>query len=77
MIDLDTSVMVALLTPEEHSSTALEWLAQCCDSLVSCDWLTTETYSVLAIKQRHDGLTRVPRQAPWSPLCQLPWGRAE
>ena len=37
MIYLDTSVVVALLTPEERSPLALDWFGQCRDSLISSD----------------------------------------
>lgn len=63
MIYLDTSVVVALLTPEVHSPLALEWFAQCRDSLISSDWLITETHSAMSIKQRHHGLSSQARQA--------------
>jgi predicted nucleic acid-binding protein len=57
MIYLDTSVVVALLTPEESSSRSLDWFAQSCEPLISSDWLITETHSALGIKQRHRGLS--------------------
>jgi len=57
MIYLDTSVVVALLTPEERSAQALDWFAQSRDPLISSDWLITETHSALGIKQRHHGLS--------------------
>lgn len=63
MIYLDTSVVVALLTREEHSPLALKWLEQCREPLISSDWLITETHSALGIKQRHHGLTPQARQA--------------
>lgn len=63
MIDLDTSVVVALLTPEERSPLALDWFGQCRDSLISSDWLITETHSALGLKQRHHGLSPQARQA--------------
>ena len=63
MIYLDTSVVVALLTREERSSQALEWLEQCRETLISSDWLITETHSALGIKQRHHGLSPQARQA--------------
>ena len=56
MIYLDTSVVVALLTPEESSSRALNWFAQSREPLISSDWLITETHSALGMKQRHHGL---------------------
>jgi len=63
MIYLDTSVVVALLTREERSPQALEWLEQCRETLISSDWLITETHSALSIKQRHHGLSPQARQA--------------
>ncbi len=63
MIYLDTSVVVALLTPEALSSRALEWLEECRDSLISSDWLITETHSALGLKQRHHGLSPEARRA--------------
>jgi hypothetical protein len=53
---LETSLVVAVLTPEEHSPVALDWFGQCRDSLISSDWLITETDSALGIKQRQHGL---------------------
>jgi hypothetical protein len=50
-------VVVALLIPEERSPLALDWFAQCRDTLISSDWLITETQSALGIKQRHHGLS--------------------
>ena len=52
MIYLDTSVVVALLTPEERSPQALNWFEQCSEPLFSSDWLITETHSALSLKQR-------------------------
>ena len=63
MIYLDTSVVVALLTPEALSSRALGWLEQCRDTLISSDWLISETHSALSIKQRHHGLSPEARRA--------------
>jgi len=63
MIYLDTSVVVALLTPEERSAAALDWFEHCRDTLISSDWLITETHSALGIKQRHHGLSQEARQA--------------
>ena len=50
MIYLDTSVVVALLTPEQSSSRALDWFAQSREPLISSDWLITETHRALGIK---------------------------
>ena len=63
MIYLDTSVVVALLTPEERSAQALDWFGQSREPLISSDWLITETHSALGIKQRHHGLSSGARQA--------------
>jgi predicted nucleic acid-binding protein len=63
MIYLDTSVVVALLTPEERSAHALDWFAQSREPLISSDWLITETHSALGIKQRHHGLSSEARLA--------------
>jgi uncharacterized protein len=49
MIYLDTSVVVALLTPEERSAQALDWFAQSREPLISSEWLITETHSALGI----------------------------
>jgi hypothetical protein len=48
MIDLDTSVVVVLLTPKDRSPLDLDWFARCRDTLISCDWLITETDSAWA-----------------------------
>ena len=63
MIYLDTSVVVALLTPEESSSRALDWFAQSREPLISSDWLITETHSALGMKQRLHGLSAEARLA--------------
>ncbi len=63
MIVLDTSVVVALLTPEERSAQALDWFAKSREPLISSDWLITETHSALGIKQRHHGHSSEARQA--------------
>ncbi len=63
MIYLDTSVVLAMLTPEDRSPLALGWFAQCRDSLSSSNWLITETHSALGIKQRHHGHSTKARQS--------------
>ena len=57
MIYLDTSVVVALLTPEERSAQALDWFAESREPLISSDWLITENHHALGINQRHHGLS--------------------
>jgi predicted nucleic acid-binding protein len=63
LIYLDTSVVVALLTPEVRSALALDWFERCRDTLISSDWLITETHSALGIKQRQHGLSQDARAA--------------
>lgn len=77
MIYLDTSVVVALLTPEERSAQALEWFAQSREPLISSDWLITETHSALGIKQRHHGLSSEARQAAGEQFERLLQGGVE
>jgi predicted nucleic acid-binding protein len=77
MIDLDTSVVVALLTSEERSAQALDWFAQSREHLISSDWLITETHSALGIKQRHHGLSSQACQAAGEPFERLLQGGVE
>jgi len=77
MVYLDTSVVVALLTPEERSPLALDWFGQCRDSLISSDWLITETHSALGLKQRHHGLSPQARQAAREQFERLLQGGVE
>ena len=77
MIYLDTSLVVALLTPEERSAQALDWFAQSREPLISSDWLITETHSALGIKQRHHGLSSSARQAAGQQLERLLQGGVE
>ena len=77
MIYLDTSVVVALLTPEERSAQALDWFGQSREPLVSSDWLITETHSALGIKQRHHGLSSAARQAAGEQFERLLQGGVE
>ena len=77
MIYLDTSVVVALLTPEERSAQALDWFAESRDFLISSDWLITETHNALGIKQRHHGLSSEARQAAGEQFERLLQGGVE
>lgn len=77
MIYLDTSVVVALLTPEERSPLALDWFGQCRDSLISSDWLITETHSALGMKQRLHGLSAEARLAAGEQFERLLQGGVE
>ena len=77
MIYLDTSVVVALLTPEESSSRALDWFAQSHEPLISSDWLITETHSALGMKQRLYGLSAEARLAAGEQFERLLQGGVE
>lgn len=77
MIYLDTSVVVALLTPEDSSEKALLWLESTQETLISSDWLITETHSALGLKQRHYGLSPAARQAAGDHLENLLSGGVE
>ena len=77
LIYLDSSVVVALLTPEERSAQALDWFAQSREPLISSDWLITETHSALGIKQRYHGLSSEARQAAGEQFERLLQGGVE
>jgi hypothetical protein len=61
MIDLDTSVVSALLTPEERSPEALQWFAHCRQHRISSDWLIPETHSAMGINQRQHAAAHFER----------------
>ena len=77
MIYLDTSVVVALLTPEERSPQALNWFEQCSEPLFSSDWIITEAHSAISLKQRHHGLSHAARQAAGQQFERLLQGGVE
>lgn len=52
MIYLDTSALVALLTPEPSSARVIQWFAGETRPLFSADWCLAELASALAAKQR-------------------------
>lgn len=69
---LDTSLLVALLTPEEHSERADAWFThQPVGSLLISGWVATEISSALALKVRSKALTldrRAAALAAWNAL---------
>jgi predicted nucleic acid-binding protein len=52
MIYTDTSVWVALLTPEAGTARVEQWFEPMSETLVSADWTLTEFHSAIAIKTR-------------------------
>jgi predicted nucleic acid-binding protein len=77
VIYLDTSVVVALLTPEECSAVALDWFEHCRDTLISSHWLIAETHSALGTKQRQHGLSQDAREAAGKQFERLLQGGVE
>lgn len=72
MVYLDASLVVALLTPEEHSERADAWFArQTVGSLLISGWVVAEVSSALALKVRSRTLTldrRAAALAAWNAL---------
>ena len=52
MIYADTSVWVALLTPEAGTARVERWFEDLSETLVSADWTLTEFHSAIALKTR-------------------------
>lgn len=52
MIYVDTSVWVALMTPEAGTSQVEQWFGATSEPLFSADWTLTEFHSAIAIKAR-------------------------
>ena len=69
---LDTSLIVAALVPEQHSTRVHDWLGkQAAGSLSISDWTLTEVASALAIKVRSGDLSNDQRaavQAVWTAM---------
>lgn len=62
MLYLDTSLLVAALTPEARTDDIQQWLAdQSLDELYISDWVITEFSSALSIKLRAENLTETHR----------------
>lgn len=62
MLYLDTSVLVAALTPENHTTKIQQWLArQDPNALHVSDWVITEFSSALSIKLRSEQLDEAQR----------------
>jgi predicted nucleic acid-binding protein len=65
MLYVDTSVLVALHTPEEKSADVSRWYAACAEELVSAAWCVSEFASALGIKQRTSQISEAEAQATW------------
>jgi len=83
MVYVDTSVWMALLFPEVHSSSVAAWFSSEGRRLVSADWSRVEFESVLAFKRRsgqlpvereaevRDAFGRIDRElSPWVPVTR-------
>lgn len=65
MLYVDTSVLVALHTPEAKSADVSRWYAACGDKLVSAAWCVSEFASALGIKQRSGQIGEAEAQTAW------------
>lgn len=61
MIYLDTSLLVALITTEERTARAHDWLASVDDQVATSEWGRVEVASALSIKQRQGVLDAAGR----------------
>ena len=69
---LDTSVLVALLTPEAHSDRADAWIAQCGEEkLLISGWVKAEYAAAIAAKLRARRLTPEARNRVISAFADL------
>jgi len=59
----DTSLIIALVTNEDRSGAALDWLVEQQAPLTTSEWTRTEVASALSIKQRRGQLTDIGRAA--------------
>ncbi|MDP2679114.1 MAG: type II toxin-antitoxin system VapC family toxin [Rhodoferax sp.] len=65
MLYVDTSVLVALCTPEVKSADVLKWYAACTGELASAAWCVTEFGSAMGLKQRTGQLTQSQAHSAW------------
>ena len=69
---LDTSLMVAALTPESHTDRAQHWLeTNISETLTISEWVVTEFSSALAMKVRMHVLTLDERAQALSLFAQM------
>ncbi len=59
---LDTSVVIALITPDRHTASVMDWLeGRRRGDVVASAWVVTETASALSLKQRAGTLDELAR----------------
>ena len=63
MLYIDTCVLLAVLTPEVHSSAATSFLAQAQAPLAISSWSVTELHSALGLKVRSKALNQAQAEA--------------
>lgn len=71
MIYVDTSVLVALIVNEPHSTAVGKWYARTRSELVSAFWCVTEFASALGVKQRSGQLDAPQALAAWERFGRL------
>jgi predicted nucleic acid-binding protein len=72
MFYVDKSVLIAALTIERETATAIDWLASHLDDgILASPWLTTEFASALARKVRLEELAVAPRNEVWTEYKRL------
>jgi predicted nucleic acid-binding protein len=65
MLYVDTSVLVALCSPEAKTAAVIKWYAACTGELASAAWCVTEFASAMGLKQRTGQLTQAQAQNAW------------
>lgn len=71
MVYVDTSVLVALIVPEPHSSAVGRWYGRTRAELVSASWCVTEFASALGIKRRTGQIDASQAQQAWQRFERL------
>lgn len=71
MLYLDPSLLTAVLTTEERSEKARDWINAVTQPLLTSEWAMTEVASALSIKQRRRELDPVTRAVAERSLARL------